>query len=77
MSNFLRASCSGAKNFFPLPNAIFSLRLSHVLRRQEVASVLAKLQNYWQGGGHEREHGAEICAGVGVQNAYPDGADKV
>ena len=25
MSNFLRASCSGAKNFFPLPNAIFSL----------------------------------------------------
>jgi hypothetical protein len=28
MSNFLRASCSGAKNFFPLPNAIFSLGLS-------------------------------------------------
>ena len=28
MSNFLRASCSGAKNFFPLPNAISSLGLS-------------------------------------------------
>ena len=28
MSNFLRASCSGAKNFFPLPNAIFTLGLS-------------------------------------------------
>ena len=28
MSNFLRASCSGAKNFFPLPNTIFSLGLS-------------------------------------------------
>ena len=28
MNNFLRASCSGAKNFFPLPNAIFSLGLS-------------------------------------------------
>ena len=28
MSNFLKASCSGAKNFFPLPNAIFSLGLS-------------------------------------------------
>ncbi|WP_217959780.1 helix-turn-helix domain-containing protein [Acutalibacter muris] len=28
MSNFLRASCSGAKIFFPLPNAIFSLGLS-------------------------------------------------
>ena len=28
MSNFLRGSCSGAKNFFPLPNAIFSLGLS-------------------------------------------------
>ena len=27
MNNFLRASCSGAKNFFPLPNAIFSLGL--------------------------------------------------
>ncbi len=28
MNNFLRASCSGAKNFFSLPNAIFSLGLS-------------------------------------------------
>ena len=28
MNNFLKASCSGAKNFFPLPNAIFSLGLS-------------------------------------------------
>lgn len=28
MNNFLRAQCSGAKNFFPLPNAIFSLGLS-------------------------------------------------
>ena len=28
MSDFLKASCSGAKNFFPLPNAIFSLGLS-------------------------------------------------
>ena len=28
MSNFLRTSCSGAKNFFPLPNAIFTLGLS-------------------------------------------------
>ena len=28
MSNFLRMSCSGAKNFFPLPNAIFTLGLS-------------------------------------------------
>ena len=28
MNIFLRASCSGAKNFFPLPNAIFSLGLS-------------------------------------------------
>ena len=28
MDNFLRAQCSGAKNFFPLPNAIFSLGLS-------------------------------------------------
>ena len=28
MNNFLRARCSGAKNFFPLPNAIFSLGLS-------------------------------------------------
>ena len=28
MSNFLRSSCSGAMNFFPLPNAIFSLGLS-------------------------------------------------
>ena len=28
MSNFLKASCSGARNFFPLPNAIFSLGLS-------------------------------------------------
>ena len=28
MNNFLRVKCSGAKNFFPLPNAIFSLGLS-------------------------------------------------
>ena len=28
MNNFLRASCGGAKKFFPLPNAIFSLGLS-------------------------------------------------
>lgn len=28
MNNFLKASCNGAKNFFPLPNAIFSLGLS-------------------------------------------------
>lgn len=28
MNNFLKASCSGAKNFFSLPNAIFSLGLS-------------------------------------------------
>jgi len=28
MNNFLRAQCNGAKNFFPLPNAIFSLGLS-------------------------------------------------
>ena len=28
MCNFLRSSCSGAKNFVPLPNAIFSLGLS-------------------------------------------------
>lgn len=28
MNNFLRASSSGARNFFPLPNAIFSLGLS-------------------------------------------------
>ncbi len=28
MNNFLRAQCGGAKNFFPLPNAIFSLGLS-------------------------------------------------
>ncbi len=28
MSNFLRSSCSGAMNFFPLPNAILSLGLS-------------------------------------------------
>ena len=31
MNTFLRESCSGAKNFFPLPNAIFSLGLSHTL----------------------------------------------
>ena len=28
MNTFLRESCSGAKNFFPLPNAIFTLGLS-------------------------------------------------
>lgn len=28
MNNFLKASCSGAENFFPLPNVIFSLGLS-------------------------------------------------
>ena len=28
IDNFLRASCDRAKNFFPLPNAIFSLDLS-------------------------------------------------
>lgn len=28
MNNFLKASCDGAKNFFPLPNVIFSLGLS-------------------------------------------------
>ena len=28
MNNFLRAQCSGAKNYFLLPNAIFSLGLS-------------------------------------------------
>ena len=61
MNNFLRASCNEAKNFSPLPNAIFNLglsagklaRLPHVLRGQKVTSVLAELHDYRQSGGHE------------------------
>ena len=83
---FLRAQCSGAKNFFPLPNAIFSLGLS----TGELA-VYAYLMYCEDRKSHQcwpsyktigeavgmSRNTVQKCAGAGVQGADYYGAYKV
>ena len=63
------------KNFFPVPNEVFLLGLSPggtssvflpaFLRGQKYLSVLAQLQNHWEGYWNEYQHGAKVCADAG------------
>ena len=72
------------KNYFPLPNEIFSLGLSAGAIAvygfspppggPEDLSVRGQLPNHRRSGGDERQHGAQVCDRAGGTGSDPDGA---
>ena len=77
------AQAGPLKNYFPLPNEIFSLGLSagaiavygFLLHREDRRlSVRGRLPDHRRGGGDERQHGAQVCDRTGGSGSNPDGA---